>query len=196
MAKTSKKNRTGQPASFARKGKSKQRKKSVTSMPTSKSAAKGTKEKGHVKRSKTAAVLETPTKSSQKAHIRTPTKASSQATIRSPTKCATKSGAVPTTPSTVSLRSTTESKRAATLISKLHLKSPTSKSNKPTLKSNKDYGAEDASLVDSVDYNSPVMISWQTIEGVACAIQHHYPGEAENLLKLPYEDQILRVMQK
>ena len=40
------------------------------------------------------------------------------------------------------------------------------------------------------------MISWQTIEGVSCAIEHHYPGKAEKLLELPYEDQITLVMQK
>ena len=179
MAKTSKNNPTGRSASVARTGKSKPRKKSSTSMPTSKGAAKGAKETGHDKRSKTAAVLETPTKPSRQANIRT----------RSPRKGATKSGAVPTTPSTVSSRSTTESKRAASLMSNLHLKSPMSKSNK-------DYSTEDASLVDSVDYNNPAMISWRTIEGVACAVQHHYPGEAEKLLELSYEEQILLVMQK
>ena len=63
-------------------------------------------------------------------------------------------------------------------------------------KSNKHYSAEAASLVDSVDYNNPAMISWRTIEGVACAIHHHYPGEAEKLLELSYEEQILLVMQK
>ena len=97
------------------------------------------------------------------ASVQTPPKPSPKTAFGTPPKKATKSAAVPTTPSTVSSRSTTESKRAVTLMSGLDLKSPSSKKNKAC-------SAEEASLVDSVDYEDPATIAWQTKEGIASAI--------------------------
>ena len=79
----------------------------------------------------------------------------------------------------------TESMRAATLIDKLHLKLPTTRKKKSC-------GADDASLVDSVNYKNPAMVAWQTKEGVASAIRHHFPDD-EDCLNLPYEDQVTQL---
>ena len=103
-------------------------------------------------------------------------------------KKATKSAPVLTTPLTVSSRSTTESKRAVTLMSGLNLKSPLQKKNKAC-------NREEASLVDSVDYEDPALIAWQTKGGVASAIRHHFPDN-DKRLKLPYEDQIIQLLTK
>ena len=78
-------------------------------------------------------------------------------------KKATESAAVPTPPLTVSLRSTTELKHSMTVMNGLDLKSPLQKKNKVC-------DREEASLVDSVDYEDPATIAWQTKGGVASAI--------------------------
>ena len=134
MTKSCKKKRAGKPAKATAKGKSKQKKKSMASKPKNKRSVKGMNKS-----------------------------TSPKAAFGTPQKKATKSAGVPTTPLTVSSRSTTESKRAVTLMSGLDLKSPLSKKNKAC-------DAEEASLVDSVDYENPATIAWQTKEGVASAI--------------------------
>ena len=91
---------------------------------------------------------------------------------------------VPTTPSTVSSKSTTQSKRAVTLMGGLALQLPS------TPKRAKPEDVEEASLTDTVDYQDPNMIRWLTKKGVVDALQHRFP-DREDYIKLDHHDQIL-----
>ena len=177
MTKSCKKKRAGKPARATAKGKSKQKKKGTASKTKNKCLVKGTNKSSQKKTCKMAAGATTSTKSSLEASVQTPPKPSLKAAFGTPPKKATKSAAVLTTPSTVSSRSTTESKRAVTLMSGLDLKSPLQKKNKAC-------DREEASLVDSVDYEDPATIAWKTKGGVASAIRHHFLDYDERL-KLP-----------
>ena len=169
MAKSLKKKHAGVPAKVAAKGKSKPKKRSM---------ATGSKKSVQKKTSKAAAVLETPTKPSQKA------------TFSKLTKKSKKLATVQTTPSTASSKSTTGSKRALTLMSGLSLKSLSSS------KKSKGDDAEAASVADAVtDYTDPATIVWLTREGVTAALEHHFPGD-EQCLDLDYDDQVMKLLTK
>ena len=103
-----------------------------------------------------------------------PTKAFSRAVVRTPSpKKKKKVVSVPTTPSTVSSKSTTQSKRAVTLMGGLALQSPS------TPKKAKPEDIDDASLTDTVDYTDPNTIRWLTKKGVVDALQHHFPNHED-----------------
>ena len=119
-----------------------------------------------------------------------PTKAFSRAVVRTPSpKKKKKVVSVPTTPSTVSSKSTTQSKRAVTLMGGLALQSPlTPKKAKPE-------DIDDASLTDTVDYTDPNTIRWLTKKGVVDALQHHF-SDREDYIELDHHDQILLLVKK
>ena len=154
----------------------------ATSKPKKKSMATATK-KAHQKGTlKATAVAKTPTKPSPTKP--SPTKPSPKAVAGTPTKKGKKLETAQTTPTTVSLKSTTDSKRAVTLMSGLALKSPSAQ------KKSKAEDEDEASLSDTVDYQDPNTILWLKAEGVADALEYHFPDH-EEYLELDYHEQIL-----
>ena len=145
----------------------------VTSKPKKKRPATVTKKTKRPGTTKAAAVPKSPSKAPPKAAVRTP-----------PTKKKKKVVSVPTTPSTVSSKSTTESKRAVKLMGGLALQSPSSS------KRAKCEDVEDDSLSDTVDYRDPNMIDWLTKKGVADALEYHFPDQ-DDYITLDHQEQIL-----
>ena len=92
---------------------------------------------------------------------------------------------VPTTPSTVSSKSTTQSKRAVKLMGGLALQSPSS--------SKRANGAdvdEDDSLTDTVNYQDPNTILWLSKKGVDDALAYHFPDQ-DDYITLDHHDRVL-----
>lgn len=115
---------------------------------------------------------------------KSPPKALPKAVARTPTKEGKKVASSQTTPSIVSSKSTTQSKRAVTLMSGLALKSPS------TPKRTKNEDVEEASLSNTVDYEDPNTVLGLTKQGVVDTLGYHFP-EREDYIKLEYYEQIL-----
>ena len=145
----------------------------ATSMPKKKRPAIGAKKKRPPGTSKAVAVPKSPAKAPSEAVVHTP-----------PTKKKKKAVTDPTTPSTVSSKSTAQSRRAVTLMGGLALRSPS------TPKKAKAADVDDASLTDTVDYTDPNTIRWLTKKGVVDALQHRFP-DREDYIELDHHDQIL-----
>ena len=105
------------------------------------------------------------------------------------TKKVKKLATVQTTPSTVSSKSTTDSKYVVTLMSGLALKSPSS------LKKSNAVNVEETSPVDTVDYQDPVKIVCLKKEGIAAALEYHFPDD-EEYLELDYHVQVMQLLTK
>ena len=150
----------------------------VASKPKKKRPATVTKKSKRPGTTKAAAVPKSPTKAPPKAVVRTP-----------PTKKNKKVVSVPTTPSTVSSKSTTQSKRAVKLMGGLALQSPSSS------KRAKCEDVEEDSLSDTVDYQDPNTIPWLTKKGVADALEYHFPDQ-DDYITLDHQEQILRLVKK
>ena len=115
---------------------------------------------------------------------KTPTKAPSTSVALMLTKKGKKVTSSQTTPSTVSSKSTRDSKHTVTLMDGLALKSPMAK------KRTKTEDVVEASLSDIIDYEDPNMILWLKKQGVVDALEHHSP-DWEDYLELDYHEQLL-----
>ena len=102
-----------------------------------------------------------------------------------------KSPSLQSTPSTVSSKSTTESKCAVSMMSTLALKTPPKKKK---VKREQDV-ASNAIFSDTVDLDDAAMIDWTCKEGLEAAVEHHF-DDHEDFEGLDHHDKVMLLCNK
>ncbi len=94
-----------------------------------------------------------------------------------------------TTPSTVTSKLTTESKRAVSMMSSLALNPPPKKVKR------KQDAASKASLSDTVNLDDAAMIDWSCKKGLRAALEHYFDNH-EDFEGLDYHDMVMLLCNK
>ena len=111
---------------------------------------------------------------------------------RTPDRKQRKSPSLQLTPLTVTSKSTTESKRAVSMMSSLALKTPPKKKKKTKRKED---AVSKASLCDTIDFDDAAMIEWTCKNGLQAALEHHFDNH-EDFEGLDYHDRIILLCNK
>ena len=104
-----------------------------------------------------------------------------------------KSPSLQSTPSTVTLKSTTKSKRCVSMMSSLALKTPPKKKKKKA--KCEERTASNASLSVTIIFDDAAMIEWTCKKGLQAALEHHFHNH-EDFEGLGYHDRVILLCKK